>query len=175
MGKRRRHAKQASMWVATQDLPRSAAHPFYTRLNQILDEHDFDGYVEGLLRAILRGRGPARAAAGPLFPAAADRLFRRPGCRARDCVACRGFVCAARVSRVGVARGAAGPFDDLAHASLDRSRDARGRLHLDAAAPGRRGLWSRARPSALTRRRWRPMRRCAASCGATRARATRTS
>jgi hypothetical protein len=36
MGKRRRHAKQASMWVATQDLPRSAAHPFYARLNQIL-------------------------------------------------------------------------------------------------------------------------------------------
>ena len=36
------------MWVATQDLPRSAAHPFYTRLNQILDEHDFEGYVEGL-------------------------------------------------------------------------------------------------------------------------------
>ena len=32
MGKRKRQAKQASMWVATQDLPRSAAHPFYTRL-----------------------------------------------------------------------------------------------------------------------------------------------
>ena len=47
MGKRR-HAKQTSMWVATQDLPRSAAHPFDTRLNQILDQHDFDGYVEGL-------------------------------------------------------------------------------------------------------------------------------
>jgi transposase len=50
MGKRKRHAKQASMWVATQDLPRSAAHPFYTRLNQILEQHDFDGYVEGLCR-----------------------------------------------------------------------------------------------------------------------------
>jgi transposase len=48
MGKRRRHAKQASMWVATQDLPRSAAHPFYARLNQILEQHGFDGYVEGL-------------------------------------------------------------------------------------------------------------------------------
>jgi len=36
------------MWVATQDLPRSAAHPFYARLNQILDQQDFDGYVEGL-------------------------------------------------------------------------------------------------------------------------------
>jgi len=34
--------------VATQDLPRSAAHPFYARLNQILDDADFDGYVEGL-------------------------------------------------------------------------------------------------------------------------------
>ena len=48
MGKRKLHAKQTSMWVATQDLSRSAAHPFYTRLNQILDQHDFDGYVEGL-------------------------------------------------------------------------------------------------------------------------------
>jgi transposase len=36
------------MWVAMQDLPRSAAHPFYTRLNQIMDEADFDGYVESL-------------------------------------------------------------------------------------------------------------------------------
>jgi hypothetical protein len=36
------------MWVTTQDLPRSAAHPFYARLNQILEQHDFDGYVESL-------------------------------------------------------------------------------------------------------------------------------
>src|SRR5882672_6446961 len=46
MGKRRRRPKQTSMWVATQDLPRSAAHPFYTRLNQILDKADFDAHVE---------------------------------------------------------------------------------------------------------------------------------
>jgi transposase len=52
MGKRRRRAKQASMWVATQDLWRSAAHPFYTRLNQILDQHDFDGFVEGLCQRL---------------------------------------------------------------------------------------------------------------------------
>jgi len=36
------------MWVAIQDLPRSAAHPFYVLLNQILDRHDFDRCVEGL-------------------------------------------------------------------------------------------------------------------------------
>src|SRR5918994_6285273 len=48
MGKLRRRPKQASMWVATQDLPRSAAHPFYTRLKQILDKADFDAHVETL-------------------------------------------------------------------------------------------------------------------------------
>jgi transposase len=57
MGKRRRHAKQTSMWVATHDLPRSAAHPFYTRLNQILDQHDFDGYVEGLCQRFYADEG----------------------------------------------------------------------------------------------------------------------
>ena len=57
MGKRRRPVKQTSMWVATNDLPRSAAHPFYTRLNQILDQHDFDGYVEGLCQRFYANEG----------------------------------------------------------------------------------------------------------------------
>ena len=48
MGKRRQHAKQATLWVATQDLPRTAGHPFYAPLNHILDKHDFDDYVEEL-------------------------------------------------------------------------------------------------------------------------------
>jgi len=48
MGKRRRCPKQTSIWVATQDLPRTAARPFYIRLNHILDKADFDGYLEPL-------------------------------------------------------------------------------------------------------------------------------
>ncbi len=36
------------MWVATQDLPRSASHLFYRRLNQILNQAGFDAFVEGL-------------------------------------------------------------------------------------------------------------------------------
>jgi transposase len=36
------------MWVATTDLPTSASHPFYARLNQVLAEHQFDDFVEGL-------------------------------------------------------------------------------------------------------------------------------
>jgi len=56
MGKRRWHPKQTSMWVATQGLPRTAAHPFYTRLNQILASH-FDEYVEGLCQRFYADEG----------------------------------------------------------------------------------------------------------------------
>jgi transposase-like protein DUF772 len=45
------------MWVATQDLRRSAAHPFYARLNQVLDQHDFDGFVEGLCERFYADEG----------------------------------------------------------------------------------------------------------------------
>jgi transposase len=48
MGKRKHRRRQSTMWIATSDLPTTAAHPFYRRLNQILDAADFDGYVEGL-------------------------------------------------------------------------------------------------------------------------------
>ena len=48
MGKRKRKPQQGNMWVATQDLPRSASHPFYKRLNRVLEKADFDGYVERL-------------------------------------------------------------------------------------------------------------------------------
>ena len=34
------------MWVATADLPRSAGHPFYERLNRVLDDAGFDTFVE---------------------------------------------------------------------------------------------------------------------------------
>jgi hypothetical protein len=63
------------MWVATQDLPRSAAHSFYARLNQILDQHDFDGFVEGLKPEIATRRQRPAAIIGiePLT------LERRPG------------------------------------------------------------------------------------------------
>jgi transposase len=48
MGKRKRKLRQESMWIATQELPRSASHPFYKRLNQILEQKGFDEYVEQL-------------------------------------------------------------------------------------------------------------------------------
>ncbi len=46
MGKKRKRDRQASMWVATVDLPKSAGHPFYARLNRVLDDAGFDTFVE---------------------------------------------------------------------------------------------------------------------------------
>src|SRR5467141_2651612 len=48
MGKRKRKLRQQSMWIATQELPRSASHPVYKRLNRILEQTGFDEYVEQL-------------------------------------------------------------------------------------------------------------------------------
>src|SRR5580765_2511583 len=48
MGKHKRKLRQQSIWIATQELPRSASHPFYKRLNRILEQNGFDEYVEQL-------------------------------------------------------------------------------------------------------------------------------
>jgi transposase len=47
MGKRERE-DQSSFWIATSELPKTAAHPFYEQTNQILDSRSFDPFVEGL-------------------------------------------------------------------------------------------------------------------------------
>jgi transposase len=44
MGKRKQ--RQEGLWVATADLPRTAGHPFYERLNVLLEEAGFDRFVE---------------------------------------------------------------------------------------------------------------------------------
>src|SRR5713101_6481480 len=46
-----RESEQSSLWVATSELPKSPSHPFYTRLNALLDTHDFDRFVEDLCRS----------------------------------------------------------------------------------------------------------------------------
>src|SRR5439155_13357109 len=41
---------QGELFVTSADLPRSAGHPFYDRLNRLLAGHGFDAYVEDLCR-----------------------------------------------------------------------------------------------------------------------------
>jgi transposase len=46
MGRRRKRVRQEGLWTPTAALPVGTSHPFYQRLNQILDEQKFDEYVE---------------------------------------------------------------------------------------------------------------------------------
>jgi transposase len=45
-----RETDQPPLWIAASDLPASPGHPFYARLNAILEEHGFDQFVEGRCR-----------------------------------------------------------------------------------------------------------------------------
>jgi transposase len=48
MGKRKRGVRQSTMWIATNELPRTSAHPFYEQLSGVLDKAGFDPHVEEL-------------------------------------------------------------------------------------------------------------------------------
>jgi transposase len=50
MGTRQSQAQQEQIWIANVELARSPGHPFYQRLNGLLDEERFDAFVEGLCR-----------------------------------------------------------------------------------------------------------------------------
>jgi transposase len=49
-GHRQRRQRHEELWVARAALPRAASHPFYERLNRLLDECQFDGFVESLCK-----------------------------------------------------------------------------------------------------------------------------
>jgi len=46
MGRRAKQRRQERFWVASTDLPETVAHPFYERLNRLLEEAGFDEFVE---------------------------------------------------------------------------------------------------------------------------------
>lgn len=46
MGRKAKQRRQERFWVASTDLPQTVGHPFYGRLNQLLEEGGFDEFVE---------------------------------------------------------------------------------------------------------------------------------
>jgi transposase len=55
MGRRRKRVRQEGLWTPTAALPVNASHPFYERLNQILDEKKFDEHVETICEEFYAG------------------------------------------------------------------------------------------------------------------------
>ena len=45
-----RDTEQSPLWIAASDLPASPGHPFYVRLNAVLDAHGFDQFAEDQCR-----------------------------------------------------------------------------------------------------------------------------
>src|ERR1700739_4379559 len=50
MGTRKSQEQQEEIWIANAGVARSPGHPFYQRLNEVLEAEKFDGFVEGLCR-----------------------------------------------------------------------------------------------------------------------------
>src|SRR5437879_13253616 len=46
MGTRKQREKQEDIWIAHAELARAPGHPFYQRLNELLEAEGFDQFVE---------------------------------------------------------------------------------------------------------------------------------
>src|SRR5664280_606210 len=122
MGTRKQREKQEDIWIAHTELALAPGHPFYQRLNELLDSEGFDEFVEGRVREVLCGQVRAAVAdAGDLLPVAADRVFRGHRQRAWDRLAVGGLAGAAALCGHRAGRVHAGSLDDFAHAAADRS------------------------------------------------------
>jgi transposase len=94
-----RETDQPPLWIAASDLPASPGHPFYTRLNAVLDAHGFDRFVEDQCRQFYAAvMGRPSLAPGQYFRLLLVGYFegidaeRGIAWRAADSLAVRGFV-----------------------------------------------------------------------------------
>jgi transposase len=55
------------LWIATNELPATGGHPFYQRLNQVLDAHGFDEFVEAQCAPFYAQRGRPSLLPGTYF------------------------------------------------------------------------------------------------------------
>ena len=75
MGTRKQRERQELLWYQG-ELPEAPGHPFYRRLNEVLEREGFDRFCEGRCREFYpRETGTTFAGSGCLFPADDDRLF----------------------------------------------------------------------------------------------------
>jgi len=74
MGTRKDRERQEDLWVAYTEMAVGPGHPFYVRLNEVLDGEGFDAFVEKVCArflplsrrpmAAMCGRAPGRMLAG---------------------------------------------------------------------------------------------------------------
>jgi hypothetical protein len=115
--------RQQAMWVATSEIATSAAHPFYRRLNELLEKARFDFYAEQLCRRFYAAkRGRPSLAPGMYFRLLMIGYFE--GIESER-------------SGFGVDGGYAGSFDDFTQPAITARGDASGAVPLGAETVGR--------------------------------------
>ena len=99
MGTRKQQERQEDLWIAAAELPRSAGHPFYERLNELLEQAGFDRFVEERCRRFYAPKmGRPGVAPGVYFRLLLIGYFegldgeRGIAWRAADSLALRGFL-----------------------------------------------------------------------------------
>ena len=136
MGKRK--AKQAELWVSTSEIPKAASHPFYAKVNEVLDDRKLDRRLEHLCRRFYKPvLGRPSMAPGVYFRLLLiGFLGDRFGTRNR--LAGGGLFIVARVSGLEGDRADAGSFDDLADAAAVAGGNAQGGVPVVCEGAGRR-------------------------------------
>src|SRR5450756_2216492 len=138
MGTRKQREKQEDLWVAHTELPSAPGHPFYQRLNELLEAERFDEFVENRCAKFYAAKyGRPSLTPGIYFRSLLIGYFEGIGAergiawRLADSLALRRFV--------GIALDElhAGSLDDLAHAAADRSGHASRSVRLGAGRAGR--------------------------------------
>ena len=137
MGKRPAARQGSPLWVETADLPTSDGHPFFERLNRVLEDCGFDSFVEGLCSAFYAARlGRPSLRPGRYFRMLLIGYFeglsseRGIAWRVADSLSLRSFL------GPGCDRAVSGSLDAVADASADRRGDARGGFHVGSGAAG---------------------------------------
>ena len=119
MGTRKQREKQEDIWIAHTELASAPGHPFYQRLNELLEGQRFDEFVEGRCAKFYAQKyGRPSLTPGDLLSVAADRVFRGRRQRTRDCMAISGLVFITAVFRDRAGRDDAGSLDDIAHTAI---------------------------------------------------------
>src|ERR1700692_1426626 len=130
MGTRKQREKQEDLWIAHTELAAAPGHPFYQRLNELLEAEGFDEFVERRCAKFYAARfGRPSLTPGIYFRALLIGFFEGIGAEG------------------GIAGYSAGYW-----------------VYWPIAG------WCRVSGSPSTRPLWKPTRRCARSCAATRAR-----
>ena len=76
MGTRRRRQRQEQLWISHDELAKGPGHPFYKRVNELLEMKQFDEFAGERVREILcREQWATIGDAGDLFPLAAGGIF----------------------------------------------------------------------------------------------------